>query len=47
VLFIITFISIIIYGLLSEINRMDGWLDRAAFYSVQVSGMFLERVSRL
>jgi len=27
VLFIITFISIIIYGLLSEINWMDGWMD--------------------
>jgi len=27
VLFIITFISIIIYGLLSEINLMDGWMD--------------------
>ena len=26
-LFIITFISIIIYGLLSEINWMDGWTD--------------------
>jgi len=26
VLFIITFISIIIYGLLSEINWMDGWM---------------------
>ena len=26
VLFIITFISIVIYGLLSEINWMDGWI---------------------
>jgi len=25
--FIITFISVIIYGLLSEINWMDGWMD--------------------
>ena len=30
-LFIITFISIIIYGLLSEINWMDGWIRHINF----------------
>ena len=32
VLFIITFITIIIYGLLCEINWMDGWMDKLEYY---------------